>query len=226
MPGEVPSRANIYALKSLGVEQVIAVNSVGSFKEEVKPGHLLIPDQLIDRTSQRRNTFFGDGIVAHIQFAEPFCPELSGLVYNAVKKTGATVHRGGAFITIEGPRFSTKAESAAYRQWGMSIIGMTAVPEAQLAREAEICYAAMAHVTDYDVWHETEATVTVEMLIANLVANASITKEAIANLAPTVPVQRTCECASALSTAIITQLDLIPAKIKKDLAPLLGKYVH
>ena len=226
-PTEVNSRANIFALKTLGVERIVSVTACGSLREDYSPRHIVIPDQIFDHTRGKRPyTFFGNGLVVHISFAEPFCPELSALVYNAVQKTGATVHRGGSFITIEGPRFSTKAESAAYRQWGMSIIGMTAVPEAQLAREAEICYAAMAHVTDYDVWHETEETVSVEMLIANLVANASVTKEAIANLAPTVPVQRTCECASALSTSIITQLDLIPGKVKKDLAPLLGKYVH
>lgn len=226
-PTEVNSRANIFALKTLGVERIVSVTACGSLREDYAPRHIVIPDQIFDHTRGKRPySFFGNGLVVHISLANPYCPELSALVHNAVQKTGATVHRGGSFITIEGPRFSTKAESATYRQWGMSIIGMTAVPEAQLAREAEICYASMAHVTDYDVWHETEATVTVEMLIANLVANASITKDAIAALAPTVPIQRTCECASALSTAIITQLDLIPAKVKKDLAPLLGKYVH
>lgn len=226
-PTEVNSRANIFALKTLGVERIVSVTACGSLREDYAPRHIVIPDQIFDHTRGKRPySFFGNGLVVHISLANPYCPELSALVHNAVQKTGATVHRGGSFITIEGPRFSTKAESATYRQWGMSIIGMTSVPEAQLAREAEICYASMAHVTDYDVWHETEATVTVEMLIANLVANASITKDAIAALAPTVPIQRTCECASALSTAIITQLDLIPAKVKKDLAPLLGKYVH
>jgi 5'-methylthioadenosine phosphorylase len=226
MPTEVNSRANIFALKTLGVERIISVTACGSLREDYAPRHIVIPDQLFDHTRGRRPyTFFGNGLVVHVSFAQPFCPELSALVYEAAKKTGATVHKGGTFITIEGPRFSTKGESATYRQWGMDIIGMTAVPEAQLAREAEICYAAMAHVTDYDVWHETEAPVTVEMLIANLVANAALTKEAIANLVPTVPVQRTCECATALSNAIITQRDLVPEQVKRDLAPLVGKYL-
>jgi 5'-methylthioadenosine phosphorylase len=227
MPTEVNSRANIFALKTLGVERIVSISACGSLREDYAPRHIVIPDQIFDHTrGHRAYTFFGNGMVAHISFAEPFCPDLSALVYEAVRKTGATVHQGGAFITIEGPRFSTKAESRAYRQWGMDIIGMTAVPEAQLAREAEICYAAMAHVTDYDVWHETEAPVTVEMLIGNLVANAAVTKEAIANLAPTAHGRRTCECATALSSAIITQLDMIPEQVKIDLAPLVGKYVH
>ncbi len=227
MPTEVNSRANIFALKTLGVERIVSISACGSLREDYAPRHIVIPDQIFDHTRGHRPlTFFGNGMVVHISFAQPFCPDLSALVYDAVRKTGATVHKGGAFITIEGPRFSTKAESRAYRQWGMDIIGMTAVPEAQLAREAEMCYATMAHVTDYDVWHETEAPVTVEMLIGNLVANAAVTKEAIANLAPTVPVRRTCECATALSSAIITQLDMIPEQVKRDLAPLVGKYVR
>lgn len=226
-PTEVNSRANIFALKTLGVERIISISACGSLREDYAPRHIVIPDQIFDHTRGKRPyTFFGNGMVVHISFAQPFCPDLSALVYEAVRKTGATVHKGGSFITIEGPRFSTKAESKAYRQWGMDLIGMTAVPEAQLAREAEICYAAMAHVTDYDVWHETEAPVTVEMLIGNLVANAAVTKQAIANLAPAIPARRTCECPTALSSAIITQLDMIPEQVKIDLAPLVGKYVH
>lgn len=226
MPTEVNSRANIYALKSLGVERIISVTACGSMKEEYAPRHIVIPDQIFDNTKERRNyTFFGNGLVVHIGLAEPFCPELSRLVYETLKRTGATVHVGGTFMVIEGPRFSTKGESRIYRQWGVDIIGMTAAPEAALAREAEICYAAMAHVTDYDVWHETEEPVTVAMLIENLMANAALTKEAIQRLVPIIPQERTCECATALAEAIITQRDLIPEKMKKDLDLLIGKYV-
>jgi 5'-methylthioadenosine phosphorylase len=226
MPTEVNSRANIYALKSLGVERIISVTACGSMKEEFAPRHIVIPDQIFDNTKERGNyTFFGNGLVVHIGLAEPFCAELSRLIYEAVKATGATVHMGGTFITIEGPRFSTKGESRIYRQWGVDIIGMTAAPEAALAREAEICYAAMAHVTDYDVWHETEEPVTVAMLIENLMANAALTKKAIQHLVSTIPQERACECATALSNAIITQRDLIPEKVKKDLDLLIGKYL-
>jgi 5'-methylthioadenosine phosphorylase len=206
MPTEVNSRANIYALKSLGVERIISVTACGSMKEKYAPRHIVIPDQIFDQTKERCNyTFFGNGLVVHIGLAEPFCPDLSRLIYEAVKKTGATVHM--------------------YRQWGVDIIGMTAAPEAALAREAEICYAAMAHVTDYDVWHETEESVTVAMLIENLMANAALTKEAIQHLVPTIPQERACECATALSNAVITQRDLIPDKVKKDLDLLIGKYL-
>ncbi len=226
MPTEVNSRANIYALKSLGVERLISVTACGSMKEDYAPRHIVIPDQIFDNTKERRHyTFFGNGLVVHIGLAEPFCPELSRLVYEAVKKTGAVVHKGGTFMAIEGPRFSTRGESRIYRQWGVDVIGMTAAPEAALAREAEICYAAIAHVTDYDVWHETEEPVTVAMLIENLMANAALTKQAIQYLVPTIPQERTCECATALSNAIITQRDLIPEKVKKDLDLLIGKYL-
>ena len=226
MPTEVNSRANIYALKSLGVERIISVTACGSMKEEYAPRHIVIPDQIFDNTKERRNyTFFGNGLVVHIGLAEPFCLELSRLIYEAVKRTGATVHVGGTFMVIEGPRFSTKGESRIYRQWGVDIIGMTAAPEAALAREAEICYAAMAHVTDYDVWHETEEPVTVAMLIENLMANAALTKEAIQRLVTNIPQERTCECATGLAEAIITQRDFIPEKTKKDLDLLIGKYL-
>jgi 5'-methylthioadenosine phosphorylase len=226
MPTEVNSRANIYALKSLGVERIISVTACGSMKEEYAPCHVVIPDQIFDQTKERCNyTFFGSGLVVHIGLAEPFCPELSRLVYEAVERTGATVHMGGTFMVIEGPRFSTKGESHIYRQWGIDIIGMTAAPEAALAREAEICYTAMAHVTDYDVWHETEEPVTVAMLIENLMANAALTKKAVQYLVPTVPQERACECATALSNAIITQHDLVPERVRKDLDPLIGKYL-
>jgi 5'-methylthioadenosine phosphorylase len=227
MPTELNSRANIYALKSLGVEYIVSISACGSMREEYAPRNIVIPDQLFDRTKFRPSTFFGHGLVAHISFDEPFCPVLSELVYQAVKTTRATVHRGGTFLVIEGPQFSTKGESRIYRQWGVDIIGMTALPEAKLAREAEICYAAMAHVTDYDVWHETAEPVTVAMLIDNLRANAAITKQAVAELAPLLAAQkrRTCKCASALSTAIITERDRIPAEVKRDLHLLVGKYL-
>jgi 5'-methylthioadenosine phosphorylase len=227
MPTEVNSRANIYALKSLGVEYIVSISACGSMRQDYAPRDIVIPDQLFDRTKFRPSTFFGNGLVAHISFDEPYCPVLSELVYEAVQTTGATVHKGGTFLVIEGPQFSTKGESRIYRQWGVDIIGMTALPEAKLAREAEICYAAMAHVTDYDVWHETAAPVTVAMLIDNLRANAAITKQAVVHLAPLVAKRkgRTCKCASALSTAIITPLDRIPAAIKRDLGLLVDKYL-
>jgi len=227
LPTEVNSRANIYALKTLGVQRIVSVTACGSLREDFAPRDIVIPDQLFDHTRNRRHyTFFGDGLAAHISFAEPFCPELSELLYQAVKKTGATVHKGGTFITIEGPRFSTKGESRIYRQWGLDIIGMTAVPEAQLAREAEICYAAMAHVTDYDVWHESEEPVTVEAIVRNLLANAETAKRAIQYLVPTIPEERTCACAHALENAIITQHDLIPPETKERLKPIVGKYLQ
>jgi 5'-methylthioadenosine phosphorylase len=226
MPTEVNSRANIWALKSLGVERIISISACGSMKEQYAPRDVVIPDQIYDQTKARRPyTFFGNGLVAHISFDEPYCPELSQLVYQAVQKTGARVHKGGTFLTIEGPRFSSKGESRIYRQWGVDVIGMTAVPEAQLAREAEICYCTMAHVTDYDVWHESQEPVTVSMLIENLLANAALTKRAIEYLAPTIPAERHCLCATALSTAIITQKDLIPEKVKQDLGIIVGKYL-
>jgi 5'-methylthioadenosine phosphorylase len=224
-PTEVNSRANIFALKSLGVERIISISACGSLREEYAPRHIVIPDQLFDRTRQRPLTFFGNGLVVHISFAEPFCPDLSQALYAAVKAAGASVHRGGALVAIEGPRFSTKAESHAFRQWGMDIIGMTAVPEAQLAREAEMCYATMAHVTDYDVWHATEETVTVEAVIRNLLANAEVAKQAIQNLVPGLAEERTCACQHALRDAIITQRDVIPETVKQELGLLVGKYL-
>jgi 5'-methylthioadenosine phosphorylase len=225
MPGELNSRANIWGFKKLGVERLISITACGSMKEEYAPGHIVIPDQVFDRTRGRPLTFFGESVVVHISFAEPFCLELSQAVYTAVKETGAPVHLGGTFITIEGPRFSTKAESRIFRQWGVDIIGMTAVPEAQLAREAEICYAAMAHVTDYDVWHESEEPVTVEVVIRRLLQNAEITKQAVQRLVPRLSGPRTCQCGSALKDAIITDRSKIPPAVKARLELLLGKYL-
>jgi 5'-methylthioadenosine phosphorylase len=225
MPSEVPFRANIWALKSLGVERVISVSACGSLREDFAPRDIVIPDQIFDRTNGRQLSFFGRGLVVHISLAEPFCPDLSAAVYDAVAATGSRVHRGGNFIVVEGPRFSTKAESRTFRQWGMDVIGMTAVPEAQLAREAEMCYAAMAHVTDYDVWHETEETVTVEAVVRNLLANTQAAQQAIRNLIPKLQRERRCACDHALADAIITQRWAIPNQIKEEMRLLIGKYV-
>jgi len=225
LPTEVNSRANIYALKSIGVTRIVSVSACGSLREDFKPGQIVIPDQLVDFTSLRPRSFFGDGVVAHIGSADPFCKILSESVVEALKPTGAEVHGGGTYITIEGPRFSTKAESNLFREWGMSIIGMTACPEAFLAREAEICYATMAHVTDYDVWHTSELPVTVEMVIKVLNQNTSIAQNAIENLVVQLPESNDCDCQNILKDAIMTQHDKIPAKTKKKLGILAEKYL-
>ncbi len=224
-PTEVPYRANIYALKSLGVERVISISACGSLREDFAPGHIVIPDNIFDNTKNRVCTFFGEGLVAHVGVANPFCPDLSDVVETAVRATGAVTHRGGSFIVIEGPRFSTRAESNAFRAWGMSIIGMTAAPEAFLAREAEMCYATMAHVTDYDVWHESESPVTVEMVIQILNKNTQKAQEAIHNLIHGLKAERPCECGQALSTALITNPKVIPAATRNKLDLLVGKYL-
>ena len=224
-PTEVNYRANIYALKLLGVERIISVSACGSLREEYAPGHIVIPDQLYDNTKERQRSFFGQGLVAHVGVADPFCPHLSAQLYNAVQSTGAVVHQGGAFITIEGPRFSTKAESQVFRSWGMSLVGMTASPEAFLAREAEICYACMAHVTDYDVWHVSEAPVTVEMVIRVLNQNTRLAQQAIGNLAAQLKPERPCGCGSALKDALITDRSRIPEETRKAVALLAGKYL-
>lgn len=224
-PSEVNYRANIFALKLLGVQRVLAVSACGSLREDYAPGHIVIPDQLYDNTKGRERTFFGQGLVAHVGVADPFCPTFSQQVYNAVAATGATVHRGGAFITIEGPRFSTKAESNTFRAWGMSLVGMTASPEAFLAREAELCYACMAHVTDYDVWHTSAAPVTVEMVIRTLNQNTAVAQQAIANAAG-LPLDRAhCPCPTALASALITDPARVPAAARERLQPLIGKYL-
>lgn len=224
-PTEVPYRANIYALKSLGVQRIVSVSACGSLKEELAPGHIVIPDQIFDHTHERARSFFGEGFVAHISVADPFCRDLSDQLESAVRAAGGAVHRGGSLITIEGPRFSTKAESHTYRAWGMSIIGMTASPEAFLAREAEICYATMAHVTDYDVWHTSEAPVTVEMVIQTLNQNTTIAQEAVRILAGSLRHERPCDCGHALATALITRKDVIPAKTRQRLDLLVNKYL-
>lgn len=224
-PTEVPYRANIYALKSLGVERVVSISACGSLREDYAPGHIVIPDNIFDFTKDRIRSFFGEGLVAHISVADPFCDDLSNQLEASLNGTGATTHRGGSLITIEGPRFSTKAESNTYRAWGMSIIGMTASPEAFLAREAEMCYATMAHVTDYDVWHESESPVTVEMVIQTLNKNTEIAQDAIRNLVRTMNHNRTCNCGQALQTALITNPKVIPAETRKKLDLLVGKYL-
>jgi 5'-methylthioadenosine phosphorylase len=225
-PSEVNYRANIFALKSLGVERAISISACGSLREHLHPGEVVVPNQLFDFTKKRNVTFFGGGLVAHIGTADPYCADLSALVANAVEQAGGTVHRGGRFITIEGPRFSTKGESHTFRAWGMDIIGMTACPEAFLAREAEMCYATMAHVTDYDVWHETEEPVSVEALLATLAANTQLAQSALRILiAEIAAAERGCECGQTLATALITQRDLIPEQLKGDLAPIVGKYL-
>ena len=227
IPTEVNYRANIFALKSLGVEQVIAISACGSLREHLHPGEVVIPDQVFDFTKKRAYTFFGEGLVAHIGVADPFCLRLSTLLADAVDEAGGTVHRGGQFITIEGPRFSTRGESFTYRAWGMDIIGMTTSPEAFLAREAEMCYAVMAHVTDYDVWHETEAPVSVEALLETLSANASLAQSALQGaVAQLAEAERGCECGATLATAFITRRDLVPAGLKERLAPIVGKYLE
>jgi 5'-methylthioadenosine phosphorylase len=224
-PSEVPYRANIYALKSLGVQRVVSISACGSLQQEFAPGHIVIPDQIYDNTHGRARSFFNEGLVAHISVADPFCADLSGQLESAVRAAGGTAHRGGSFITIEGPRFSTKAESNTYRSWGMSIIGMTASPEAFLAREAEICYATMAHVTDYDVWHVSEAPVTVEMVIQTLNKNTAIAQEAVHVLAGTLKPERNCDCEHALATALITHKDAIPTGTRQKLDLLVNKYL-
>jgi 5'-methylthioadenosine phosphorylase len=224
-PSEVNYRANIYALKMLGIERIVSVSACGSLREDYAPGHIVIPDQVFDNTKGRERSFFGRGLVAHVSVADPFCPDLSAQLHQAVAATGATVHRGGTFITIEGPRFSTKAESQVFRGWGMSLVGMTTSPEAFLAREAEICYACMAHVTDYDVWHVSEAPVTVEMVIRVLNQNTSAAQQAIGNLAASVQTARDCACGSALKDALITDRAKIPPETREAVQLLAGKYL-
>jgi 5'-methylthioadenosine phosphorylase len=224
-PAELPARANIYALKSLGVERIISISAVGSLKEDIHPPDLVIPDQIIDRTSGRVNTFFGQGLVAHVGLAEPFCPALSRLLSETSGQAGASVHQGGTCVVIEGPSFSTRAESLLYRSWGASVVGMTAVPEARLAREAEMCYSTLAFVTDYDCWHHSEEPVTVQMVVANLRRSVEVAKTIVKAAVSRIPQQRDCACATALKDAIITSPEQIPAYLKKDLALLIGKYL-
>ena len=224
-PSEVPYRANIYALKSLGVRRIVSVSACGSLRESYAPGHIVIPNQIFDFTHQRKRSFFETGLVAHVNVADPFCEALSDVLEEAIQETGATHHRGATYITIEGPRFSTKGESNLYRLWDIGIIGMTASPEAFLAREAEICYATMAHVTDYDVWHTTLEPVTVEMIVQTLLNNLSIAQQAIKNMVAKIDPNLHCGCEDSLKDALITNRDHIdPAMIEKR-SLLMKKYL-
>jgi 5'-methylthioadenosine phosphorylase len=224
-PSEINYRANIYALKSLGVEMILGISACGSLREDFAPGDIVIPDQLFDFTKDRKRSFFTRGLVAHVNVANPFCNNLVEAVYQAVKLATDAVHKGGSYITIEGPRFSTRAESNTYRAWGMSIIGMTTSPEAFLAREAEMCYAAISHVTDYDVWHVSEKPVTVDMVIEILNRNTTLVQQAVMNLISDLPVVRECECQNAMADAFITDPDVIPEDTRQRLHLLVNKYL-
>jgi 5'-methylthioadenosine phosphorylase len=224
-PTHVPVRANIYALKTLGVTHLVSVSAVGSMKEEIEPLHMVVPDQLIDRTVHRPRTFFEEGVVVHVAFDKPYCADLREDLMDAAIGAGATIHRDGTYICIEGPQFSTRAESLLYRSWGMSVIGMTAMPEARLAREAEMCYATLAMATDYDTWHPHHDSVTVEVVVQTLNKNVQLAKDTVANLISTIPDTRECTCGQALSSAIMTSPDAVPPEVKERLRPLLEKYL-
>jgi 5'-methylthioadenosine phosphorylase len=224
-PTEINYRANIYALKSLGVERIVGISACGSLREDFAPGDIVVPDQLFDFTKDRERSFFSGGLVAHVSIADPFCTDLSDAVYQAVKSTSNTVHLGGSFITVEGPRFSTRVESNTFRAWGISIIGMTTSPEAFLAREAEICYATISHVTDYDVWHVSEKPVTVEMVIEILNRNTAVAQQAVKTLVMNLNASRDCHCPNAMADAFITDPSVIPAETRKNLHLLINKYL-
>jgi 5'-methylthioadenosine phosphorylase len=225
LPSELNFRANIFGMKLLGVDYILSASAVGSLRDEYKPLDIAIPDQFIDRTRGRISTFFGRGLAAHVGFAHPFCRILSGIAYDRGLGTGATIHRGGTYVCMEGPAFSTLAESNLYRSWGASVIGMTNLQEAKLAREAEICYTTIALITDYDCWHPEHDQVTVDMIIANLTQNARTAQQVMAAAVEKLPYERTCECASALKYALITRPDAVPEAVKKELAPIVGKYL-
>ena len=225
-PSQVPYRANIFAMKMLGVHRILSVSAVGSLKEEIRPLDMVVPDQLIDRTWSRTSTFFDNGIVVHLAFADPFCSQLMELFYQEARREGSRAHLGGTYLAMEGPQFSTKAESTLYRSWGASVIGMTALPEAKHAREAEVCYAVLACSTDYDCWHPDHESVSAEMIIANLLKNTERAKAIVKNVVLNMPVDKTCGCGSAMKNAIVTAPEKIPAQVKESLAPLLGKYIR
>ena len=226
LPSEVPFRANVFALKQLGVEFLLSIGAVGSLREQLAPGHVVIPDQFIDRTVARKSTFFGDGIVVHVSLADPVCHALADAVEEATRAAGGTVHRDGTYICMEGPQFSTRAESHMYRQWGADVIGMTNWQEAKLAREAELCFASLALVTDYDCWKSDAEHVVIEEVLRILAANAQLAQRAVAGVAERLPAHRTCACANALQNAIITNPAKIPAETRTKLAPLIGKYLE
>ena len=225
LPSELNFRANIFGFKTLGVEWILSASAVGSLQEVYRPLDIVVPDQFIDRTRGRISTFFGRGVVAHVGFARPLCQTLSGLAFEAANALGVRAHRGGTYVCIEGPQFSTLAESRLYQSWGFDIIGMTNLQEAKLAREAEICYATLALVTDYDCWHPTHDDVTVEMIVKNLTQNAVSAQQVISDVVATLPCARPCECATALATSIITRPEAMSASTRKELWPLIGKYL-
>ncbi|MBI2460740.1 MAG: S-methyl-5'-thioadenosine phosphorylase [Candidatus Rokubacteria bacterium] len=224
MPSELNFRANIWGLKKLGAEWVVSVSAVGSMREELRPLDMVVPDQFFDATKRRVSTFFGAGIVGHVGMAEPICPDLAARLHDAAVAAGARVHRGGTYLCIEGPQFSSKAESRIYRSWGVDVIGMTNMPEVKLAREAELCYATLALVTDYDVWHETEAVVNVEAVIANLLKGVATAREVLRRLIPAVSHPRSCSCPSLLKDAVITARGAFPPRTRRALDLLIGKY--
>ncbi len=225
LPSELNFRANIYGFKLLGAERILSASAVGSLREQYRPQDILVPDQFFDRTKGRISTFFGGGLVAHIAFAHPVCADLSKVLADSAEWVGATVHRGGTYVNMEGPQFSTLAESRLYRAWGLDVIGMTNLQEAKLAREAEMCYATLALVTDYDCWHPDHDSVTVDLIIANLMQNAATAQKTIAEAVSRLAVARTCACKDALATAIITRPEQVPAETRKKLELLVGKYL-
>lgn len=225
LPTEVNFRANLFGMKKLGVERIISVSAVGSLQQEIAPGDLVVPDQFIDRTSKRPSTFFGRGIVAHVSFADPFCKHLSAKLVDAARQEGARVHAGGTYVCMEGPQFSTRAESNLYRGWGAAVIGMTNLQEAKLAREAEICFGTLALATDYDCWNEAAADVEIEHVLTVLKQNVELAQKTIRRVVASLAEPRSCSCVSALKNAIITERAQIPKKIRGDLKPIIGKYL-
>jgi 5'-methylthioadenosine phosphorylase len=225
LPHELNFRANVFAMKKLGVEWILSVSAVGSLKERYEPLHMVVPDQFIDRTRQRQSTFFGRGLVAHVAFAHPFCRRLSKVMAEACAEAGASHHVGGTYVCMEGPQFSTLAESQLYRSWGADLIGMTNLQEAKLAREAEICYATLAMVTDYDCWHPDHDAVTAEQIIGVLGKNAETARKVLRAAVRRLPIPRDCECANALASALITPSDLVPEAVKRELEPIVGRYL-
>ena len=225
-PTHVPVRANIFALKLLGATHLVSVSAVGSMKEELAPLHIVVPDQLFDRTVHRPRTFFEHGVVVHVAFDKPYCPDLREKLIAAGKGAGGTVHDGGTYMCVEGPQFSTRAESETYRSWGMSVIGMTALPEARLAREAEMCYATLAMVTDYDTWHPDHDSVTVDMVVQTVNQNVHLARNTVASVISTIADSRECRCGHALQGAIMTSPEMVPAEVKEQLRPLIGRYVE
>jgi 5'-methylthioadenosine phosphorylase len=226
MPHELNFRANIYGLKKLGVERILSVSAVGSLREDIHPRDLMLPDQFIDRTQGREGTFFGDGVVAHVSFADPVCPALHAALESAASACGATVRAGGAYVCIQGPAFSSRAESELFRSWGASVVGMTNLPEAKLAREAEMCYATMALVTDYDCWHRAEEAVTAEMILDNLRASVATARQVLRRVVSQLPQERACGCADALAKALVTAPDAVEPQARRRLDVILSKYVE